>query len=495
MGATRSATHARYGRAHLSATPEQFDIDSGFAYVKGLMAPWLMATGLTPDRAWDLARRVEDDLAGRGHRRISLDELRGLAHAVLGEEEGDETAERFRRWHDFERLDRTLVVLIGGATGVGKSTIATQLALHLGITRVSSTDFIRQVLRSVVPDTIAPELSRSSFELDREPSHNGAARHADFERQAQQVLVGVRATIERAALEGTPLIVEGIHLFPGLVDVHAISDSLVVHVVLAVDDEADHAHRFALRAGESGRTAERYDDGLDAIRELQEHVVATARRTGIPVVENRHEDTTVRRVLDLIFAAVDDVLPARGRNPRRGDRPPAAATSTDRVDSATWLVAGTVVLGGIMTSIDTTVVNVALDSLARDFGVSVTSVQWVATGYLLALAIVIPLSGWATDRFGGKRVWVVSIGLFLAGSMLAGAAWSIGSLIFFRVLQGLGGGMIMPVGMTLITRAAGRGRWAASWASSACNSFWGRCWARSSVARSWSTPAGAGSSS
>jgi EmrB/QacA subfamily drug resistance transporter len=138
--------------------------------------------------------------------------------------------------------------------------------------------------------------------------------------------------------------------------------------------------------------------------------------------------------------------------------PPAAATSTDRVDSATWLVAGTVVLGGIMTSIDTTVVNVALDSLARDFGASVTSVQWVATGYLLALAIVIPLSGWATDRFGGKRVWVVSIGLFLAGSMLAGAAWSIGSLIFFRVLQGLGGGMIMPVGMTLITRAAGRGR-------------------------------------
>jgi MFS family permease len=89
-----------------------------------------------------------------------------------------------------------------------------------------------------------------------------------------------------------------------------------------------------------------------------------------------------------------------------------ARSSTDRVDAATWRIAGTVVLGGIMTNVDTTVVNVALESLSRDFGASVTSVQWVATGYLLALAIVIPLSGWATDRFGGKRVWMVSIGTF-----------------------------------------------------------------------------------
>jgi EmrB/QacA subfamily drug resistance transporter len=135
-----------------------------------------------------------------------------------------------------------------------------------------------------------------------------------------------------------------------------------------------------------------------------------------------------------------------------------ATRATDRVDPATWRIAGTVTIGGIMTNIDTTVVNVALDSLAHDFGAPVTAVQWVATGYLLALAIVIPLSGWATDRFGGKRVWIASNGLFLAGSMLSGAAWSVESLICFRILQGLGGGMIMPVGMALLTRAAGRAR-------------------------------------
>jgi EmrB/QacA subfamily drug resistance transporter len=136
----------------------------------------------------------------------------------------------------------------------------------------------------------------------------------------------------------------------------------------------------------------------------------------------------------------------------------ATGASSDRIDARTWTIAGIVTLGGIMSSIDTTVVNVALETLARDFRASITSVQWVATGYLLALVAVMPLAGWASDRFGGKRVWIASVCLFLAGSMLAGAAWSLGSLIFFRILQGLGGGMIMPVGMTLLARAAGRAR-------------------------------------
>src|SRR5918997_3108823 len=117
---------------------ERPDADSSFAHDRGLMASWLMTTGLTPDRAWDLARRVEDELAGSGRQRVSLNELRVFAHEVLGERDGDETTERFRQWHDFEQLDRPLVVLIGGATGTGKSTVATQLAHHLGITRVSS---------------------------------------------------------------------------------------------------------------------------------------------------------------------------------------------------------------------------------------------------------------------------------------------------------------------------------------------------------------------
>jgi EmrB/QacA subfamily drug resistance transporter len=114
-----------------------------------------------------------------------------------------------------------------------------------------------------------------------------------------------------------------------------------------------------------------------------------------------------------------------------------------------------VVLGSIMSILDTTIVAVALATLARDFHTSVTTIQWVATGYLLALAMVTPVSGWAIDRYGAKRVWMLSTFLFILGSSLCGLAWSADSLIAFRVLQGLGGGMLLPVGQTILARAAG----------------------------------------
>src|ERR1700683_4836258 len=101
-----------------------------------------------------------------------------------------------------------------------------------------------------------------------------------------------------------------------------------------------------------------------------------------------------------------------------------------------------VVLGSIMSILDTTIVAVALATLGRDFHVSVTTIQWVATGYLLALAMVTPVSGWAVDRFGAKPIWMMSLALFIIGSSLCGLAWSANSLIAFRVLQGIGGGML-----------------------------------------------------
>lgn len=138
--------------------------------------------------------------------------------------------------------------------------------------------------------------------------------------------------------------------------------------------------------------------------------------------------------------------------------PKPDAERTEQVDRATWMVAGTVMLGSVMSIVDTTVVNVALHDLALEFGISITAVHWVASGYLLALAIAIPLAGWASERFGAKRVWMTSVALFLTGSMLAGLSWSLGSLIAFRLLQGFGGGMIIPVGMSMLARAAGPGR-------------------------------------
>jgi len=118
-------------------------------------------------------------------------------------------------------------------------------------------------------------------------------------------------------------------------------------------------------------------------------------------------------------------------------------------------LAAVVVLGGIMTILDATIVNVARPTRGRDFRSSMSTIQWVPTIYLLACASVIPASGWATERFGARRVWITSLAVFLAGSLGCALSGSAAELIGFRVLQGLGGGMIMPVGQAILARAAG----------------------------------------
>ena len=139
---------------------------------------------------------------------------------------------------------------------------------------------------------------------------------------------------------------------------------------------------------------------------------------------------------------------------------PAPPEYPEEIDGAVLKVAGVVVLGAIMSIRDITVVNVALPTFQNEFAtssgpVAYSTVAWTVTAYTLALATVIPLSGWAADRFGTKRLYMLAILLFTIGSALCAAANSINLLIAFRVLQGLGGGMLMPLGMTILTRAAG----------------------------------------
>src|SRR4051812_1787848 len=129
---------------------------------------------------------------------------------------------------------------------------------------------------------------------------------------------------------------------------------------------------------------------------------------------------------------------------------PQNGSPSAALDRELLLIASVVVLGAIMSILDVTVVNVAIKTLALDFKTTLPTIQWVATGYTLALATVIPLTGWAADRFGTKRLYMLSLVLFACGSMLSGLAWSAASLIGFRVLQGFGGGMIMPAGMTIL---------------------------------------------
>jgi EmrB/QacA subfamily drug resistance transporter len=135
----------------------------------------------------------------------------------------------------------------------------------------------------------------------------------------------------------------------------------------------------------------------------------------------------------------------------------AASPRTDpsRIDPRVWRIAIVIILGAIMSILDTTIVNIALETLSRDLHTTLADIQWVVTGYLLALGAVIPVTGWAAKRYGSRRLYLLSLVLFTAGSALCGLARSAGSLIAFRVVQGVGGGMLMPIGQMILVKAAG----------------------------------------
>ena len=278
-------------------------------YSKGLMARALMRAGVSAVRAYELARRIEKDLFDRKVDSIGLDRVEELAVDVLGDNEGEKAIQRLRRYSDLAELDLPIIVLIGGATGTGKSTVATEVAYRLGVTRVTSTDFVRQTLRAFFSTEFMPSIHYSSFEAGR------ALRSAETEEvdpllhgfldQTRNVLVGVNAAIERSLAEGWSTVLEGVHLVPGMVS--PISDALVVQCVLGIRNEDAHASHFWIRdvASDGARSLDKYLNHLSDIRYLQDYIVERAERNDVPVIWNQDREGATSAVLELVLSAAD----------------------------------------------------------------------------------------------------------------------------------------------------------------------------------------------
>ena len=285
------------------ADPLPLGGDDGLPYSKGLMARALMATGVSAVRAYELASRVEADLKARGETAVDLGRLEELAVDVLGENEGAQALRRLRRLETLRELDLPIILLIGGATGTGKSTVATEVAYRLGITRVSSTDFVRQTMRAFLSRQFMPSIHRSSFDIPDEDELRDVL--GAFVDQTQNVLIGVRAVIDRALQEGWSLVLEGVHLVPGMLP--KVEGALVVHCVLAIENEEMHAAHFWVRDASSDglRPVQKYLDALPDIRLVQEFVVEQARRAGVPVVENSSIELSIATVMELVLSRAE----------------------------------------------------------------------------------------------------------------------------------------------------------------------------------------------
>lgn len=296
------------------------DRQTGLPYSKGLLASQVMVTGLSPYRSYQVAEAVEERLVELGATSVTSAELAELTGGVIEELAGDRYAENYRRWREVEALDVPIVVLIGGATGVGKSTLATQLATRLGIVRVVATDAVREVMRALFSRELMPSLHASSFEAGsvlREPPSRDAVI-VGFREQTAAVAVGLHALLDRAAMEGTSLIVEGAHVVPGFLDPAPWEDRvLAVQVILTVDDEENHRSHFGARASDHAvRPAARYLEGFDNIRRVQRYIKSQALSHGVPVIPNFSFDRSLAAVIDLVMERATDR--AAGRRPRVG---------------------------------------------------------------------------------------------------------------------------------------------------------------------------------
>jgi 2-phosphoglycerate kinase len=278
---------------------------TGLPYSKGLHASEVMVTGLSPYRAYEVAEAVEERLLARGTPSVTSGELDELTLTVVEELAGERYAENYRRWREVEDLDVPVVVLIGGTTGVGKSTLATQLATRLGIVRVVATDAVREVMRALFSHELMPSLHTSSFEAGsvlREPPSKDAAI-VGFREQTAAVAVGLNALLDRAAMEQTSLIIEGAHVVPGFLDPSAWEDRvLAVPVILTVEEEDAHRSHFAARAADhAGRASNRYLEEFDNIRRVQRYIKSQALSHGVPVLPNYDFDRSLAAIIDLVM--------------------------------------------------------------------------------------------------------------------------------------------------------------------------------------------------
>jgi 2-phosphoglycerate kinase len=304
---------------HVVISDQEYELP----YSKGLMASRIMATGLAPARAFHAAEVVEERLHALDKRSVTGAELTELTLDVLREEMGERYAASFARWQTVRQLDLPLVILLGGATGVGKSTVATMLANRLGITRVIPTDAIREVMRSMFSEHLMPTLHTSSFDAAR-LVRSPLPRNADpviigFREQATAVAVGIEALIARAIEEGTDLIVEGAHVVPGFVDRSRFADqAVIVPLAITVEDEELHRSHFLFRADDvRSRPSERYLDFFENIRKLQKYVKSLALEHGVPIVPSYNLDATLSRVIELVMNQAIDALPDT-TNDKRG---------------------------------------------------------------------------------------------------------------------------------------------------------------------------------
>jgi 2-phosphoglycerate kinase len=286
------------------------DNTKGLPFSKGILAASISVTGLDIVLCHKIAYDIEQHLISNSITRIPMEELRSLVFRFLIDMVNLECAEKYLLWQSVGKLKKPIIMLVGGATGVGKSTIATTLANRLNITRVASTDAIREVMRATVSDKVIRAIRGSSYSAYQHltlPPVGVDPVILGFREQVMTVIVGVEAIVKRSIEEKNDIIVEGAHVVPGYMDLKKYNNRAIIQeIVFTVADMEIHKEHFAKRTVETqgSRPMQKYINHLDKIHLIQNYIEELAVKNKVPIIENYNLDNAVNQVLEILFQRV-----------------------------------------------------------------------------------------------------------------------------------------------------------------------------------------------
>ena len=283
-------------------------------FSKGIMSRSLNVADIGTQRAHDIAGDIEQELLRNNITEITSSDL---ALAVLNhlEKIDPKIATKYKNWRSLRTSKKPLIILIGGASGVGTSSMAFELASRLRLKNLISTDMIREVMRKIVSKELSPVIHKSSFDAHesiRTPSIRIDSVIEGFISHVDVVNVGIEAIIERSVKEGISTIIEGVHIVPGFIRKDLIDNNNIIIFTLTVDDEESHKQRFYSRCRQPWvkRSLERYMDNFGTIRKTQKFLVEQAKIHDAHIINNVDINETIDIMVNDIlekFGGIDDV--------------------------------------------------------------------------------------------------------------------------------------------------------------------------------------------
>ena len=274
-------------------------------FSKGVLARSLRVSNLSLDESYEIAGDIENKLIEKKVAEITVNELADFVAKHLNEMDPS-ISDKYKRWRGVRKSDEPLIILVGGSSGVGTSSMAFELANHLGLKNIISTDMIREVMRKIVSKELNPVIHKSSFdayESIRTPAIRVDAVIEGFISHVDVVNVGIEAIIERSIKEGISVIIEGVHIVPGFIREDLINKCNAIIFTLVVEDEETHKQRFYTRCRQPWvkRSLEHYMENFNAIRKTQDFLIDQANIHETPIINNVDFKNTIDLMVNEII--------------------------------------------------------------------------------------------------------------------------------------------------------------------------------------------------